>query len=148
MRSERTPTSRAADIPAPHAVTSVSSSEAAGLPSALRDSFAEFRRAHSPGTRIPDDLRQSVLEALDRGASISAMRRELGLTSSQLVDWTRHRHALSNEVLPSGPIPPARVFGLQETATDSEQSGTPESRCESLELRLGCWSVVIRSSCS
>jgi transposase-like protein len=107
------------------------------VPADLRRRFADFRRANAARTRVPDDLRLAVLQAFDQGASMTALRRELGMTAEQVENWRRHAAGvpLDGESAPgrSG----ARVFDVADRSVTGE----------ALELRLGGWSVVIRSTC-
>lgn len=148
MRSETAPTA----IPEPGGPAPIlerrrASPETGGFPVGLRKRFSQFRRENVGGTRIPDELRQAVLEALEGGASISTLRRELGLTASQVADWKRHRPATPAKPVPPAPVQPARVFGLTQASCNGEQASVPGGGPESLELRLGAWSIVIRPSC-
>jgi hypothetical protein len=76
-----------------------------------------------------------------------ALRRELGLTAKQVADWLCHRPVPSPDVAVSAPPSPARVFAVTDVPSGSEQSAAPSAAPEALELRLGTWSIVIRSSC-
>lgn len=102
------------------------------VPAELTQQFAKFRRAHAPGTRVPDELRAAVCRALDQGVGREALRRTLGLGGNQLDAWQQ------------GPIMTkrggaARIFEVADAAVAVERDGT-------LELRVGGFSLVIRAT--
>ena len=117
----------------------------------LRREFAHFRETNAPRTRIPDSLRERVLRALGAGVAMSSLQRELGVTSKQVAGW--RRGILVPGVVDETPAKEtsraetgARVFEVVEPALASQPAGAPADMSEALELRLGAWSVVIRST--
>ena len=57
------------------------------LQQSLKNEFAQFRAKSRPGARIPDHLRQAVLQALSSGLKRSTVRGTVGVTYSQLDSW-------------------------------------------------------------
>ena len=108
----------------------------------VRLSFEEFRRANKPRTRIPDDLRRAVVDALAQGVSMSALRRTCALGSKQIADWQlRPRNVHQGDS-----CEPSRVFEVADEARAPEQSGIDGQRCtDALEVRLGGWAITIRN---
>lgn len=107
--------------------------ERPGVPAELTRQFAEFRRLHGHGRRVPPGLRAAVLRALDQGVSRGSLRSALGLGGKQLDAWQRGASGGAER----GGV--ARVFEV----TDAVETGEPVG---GLELRLGDFSIVIRST--
>jgi len=101
----------------------------------LRRRFERFREQSAPRTRVPQTLRQAVLEAVDQGVSMQALRRELGVTDKQVQSWRRRARTAATTV--AGRPSEARVFEVIDPVLSAEPT-------EALELRLGGWSLVIR----
>jgi transposase-like protein len=117
------------------------------VPADLRRRFADFRRASAPRTRVPNDLRRAVLLAVDQGAEMTALRCELGVTAKQVEDWRRGASCAALDGESSSGCDGARVFDVADRPVVDERVGMASNGCEALELRLGTWSVVIRSTC-
>jgi hypothetical protein len=107
----------------------------------LRRDFARFRRTHPLRTRIPDPLRRSALAALQAGEMEAEVRRACGVTSDQLAQWAKPQHARA----PQHPVqaPPPRVFSVVDDAATAPEGREVEP--DALELRLGGWSISVRS---
>ena len=117
---------RARTLPAPPAT------------SPLAERFAHFRGHHPPGARVPQDLREAVLAALQQGLAPGELYRSCGLSWGQVAAWKANQREMSPATAaaavtqePAG----VRVFSV----TDDPQRGVPE-----LELRFGPWSVCVR----
>jgi hypothetical protein len=118
-----------------------------GVPLALRRRFAHFRDTNAARIRVPDDLRQAVLSALGEGVSMLAVRRDLELTAKQVESWRRYVATTPVEVEPVVETEKARVFAVADRRAVGECATASGDSGEALELRLGAWSVVIRSTC-
>ena len=116
------------------------------VPEALLRRFQHFRQQSTTGTHVPQTLRRAVLDAVDRGVSMQALRRELGVTSKQVQNW-RRRDSATAKAAGRPPIP--RVFEVTDAPSSAEpaaahEGGDSAAASEALELRLGGWSLVIR----
>lgn len=148
MRAGRgkTPEARAAGAQAGRA-----RSEGDEVPEVLRRRFEHFREQSAPRTRVPQTLRRAVLEAVEQGVSMQALRRELGLTHTQMRSWQREVSRPAKEVSVANGVPRVRAFEVVEPPVSGE-SAMADDRVssvvagEALELRLGGWSLVIRAT--
>ena len=116
------------------------------VPDALLRRFQLFRQQSTTGTQVPQTLRRAVLEAVDQGVSMQALRRELGVTSKQVQNW-RRRDSATAKAAGRPPIP--RVVEVTDAPSSAEpaaahEGGDSAAAREALELRLGGWSLVIR----
>lgn len=117
----------------------------------LAERFEQFRRMHPRGTRIPDDLRLSTLNALETGVSANEVHRSCGVSFSQMAAWKKRRGA--------GSAPSAASTRSRETAetnvrvfsvVDAPTFGCAEPLVDAgameqgFELRVGAWSVRVR----
>jgi len=120
------------------------------VPEALLRRFQHFRQQSTTGTHVPQTLRRAVLDAVDRGVSMQALRRELGVTSKQVQSWQRRESVAAKAVAKAAGRPPeARVFEVTDAPSTAEpaaahECGSAAAASEALELRLGGWSLVIR----
>ncbi|MDH5671953.1 MAG: hypothetical protein OEZ06_07360 [Myxococcales bacterium] len=120
------------------------------MPEALLRRFQHFRQQSTTGTQVPQTLRRAVLDAVDRGVSMQALRRELGVTSKQVQSWRQRDSAAAKAVAPAaGRLPSPRVFEVADPPLSAEpavahEGGSSAAASEALELRLGGWSLVIR----
>lgn len=108
----------------------------------LRRSFAKFRRAHRPRTRIPQELRDEALGALRCGAAELDVRRACRITQQQLERWRQREHSgASNRALDEQAL---RVFPVvdDEAGIAIERGG--DQAAQQLELRIGGWAICIR----
>jgi len=98
----------------------------------LEAAFAEFRRTHKSGERIPDALRAQVLRALDEGVSEHLIQKACGLSWIQPKQW-RSRRATRRAALPS---PPPRVMPVVEEVCKTVANGN-------IEIGVGPWRVSV-----
>jgi transposase-like protein len=56
---------------------------------ALKNAFAEFRVKSVPRAKIPEELRQSVVAAIDSGVSTHRITKTLRVSNSQLKSWKK-----------------------------------------------------------
>lgn len=108
----------------------------------LRRRFANFHRAHSPGTRIPQTLRDAALLALRNGIPESEVRQACRINSTQLKLWQRSQGHDAKKSEAEGQM--VRVFPVveEEIEVPTEPSSVQASR--SLSLSIGGWDVFIR----
>lgn len=103
--------------------------------------FERFREQHGPRARVSEELRAEVFEALREGVAVTGLRRECGLTRSQIAGWEATRERVSERVRRS--TPKVRAFSVVEDEPCA--SATPEAVAEqALELRVGPWAVSVR----
>ena len=95
--------------------------------SELAAQFAVFRAAHRSHARVPGELREAALAAVDSGIRPYALQRLCGVSASQLSAW--------REARASSPL--VRVLSVTDEPLD-------EPAPQPLELRLGPWSISIR----
>lgn len=107
----------------------------------LTTRFATFRRDNPRNTRIPDDLRATVVAAMRRGVTATRLRRACGLSTSQLAQWRANARGPAHATLRSQH---ARVFSVVGEAHPRSPEPTAPSPAHDLELRLGPWSVSVR----
>jgi hypothetical protein len=117
------------------------------VPADLCRRFADFRRTSKARTRVPNDLRHAVLDALDQGVSMLAVRRDLGLTAEQVAGWPRCALGGPVEIEGESGIEDSRVFTVADGPAVEKPGPTRSDADEALELRLGAWSIVVRRSC-
>ncbi len=106
----------------------------------IHQCFEVFRRAHRPGTRIPNDLRTATLEAMRQGLSRAEVRRVCGVSSQQLDAWEKRDEAGAMKAETRRVA--ARMFSVVDDDDISVTSDDPPV----LELRLQGWSVALRRS--
>jgi hypothetical protein len=99
----------------------------------LEAAFAEFRRSHKPGERIPDALRSRVLRALDQGVPERLIQKACGLSWIQPRQWRSRR--VGRCEAPSSP-PPRVLPVVEEEKCKAVASG-------SIEIGLGPWRVSV-----
>jgi hypothetical protein len=98
--------------------------------------FARFRKEHSRGTRIPDELREAALVLL-REVGPADLYRSCGISSGQVMAWKEARAQRPKS-------PDVRVFSVvDEEAVQRSEPAAPATPPE-LELRIGPWSVSVR----
>lgn len=108
----------------------------------LERQFAAHRRRHPGGSRIPAQLRASVLAAVQRGVSATQLRATCGITANQLSQWRR-----SNPPADIGRCSSqAQVFSVVDAPSPSpgERSQVSPRPEQALELTVGGWCVSIR----
>ena len=105
---------------------------------ALSGRFAQFRREHPQGARVPADLRAAVLAALRDGEVAGDVHRACGISWGQVAAWKASSpSSTAKNVEPE--VPAARVFEVVEDPRRARTSAGGE-----LELRVGPWSVTVR----
>ena len=120
----------------------------AEVPAELWFRFMKFRYTSAAGTRIPEELRQAVINAIDGGVPMEALVREFGIKASQVRDWRRRGAdgALDGGKTAAGAE--VRIFEVANERTTREVGSVNGLALgadgEALELRLGGWSVTIR----
>lgn len=116
---------------------------AGGSPSAalseLQGRFAAFRQAHPTGTRIPKDLRQAALAALQRGVPPGLLYRTCGVGWGQLAAWKRAQAQAATLATPRAVVPSdVRILSVVD---EPPKRPAPS---HDLELRLGPWAISVR----
>ncbi len=98
----------------------------------LGTAFAAFRRAHKPGTRIPDTLRGRVASALRQGVSGSRIQKVCRLS------WIQVKKMRSTQVVhrPTLPQPPRVLSVVDENASRPVPA-------EAIEIGIGEWRVSV-----
>jgi hypothetical protein len=107
----------------------------------LRRRFEAFRDASPPNARIPVPLRQGVLALLRDGVARSTVMKTCGVSWTQLERWTE---LYAPKPSPCDLTPPRapRVLSVVDDAPSLTEASEPLA--ETLELRLGRWSVTVR----
>lgn len=122
-------------------------SDAASQVEMLRAAFAQFRATHSPGTKIPDSLRQAVVAAIQAGLDRAQVRSACRITNEQVAYWVKAQRRAMARPSQLAPLAPPQVFpvvGAAEQAATSDPIGTePTGPC--LQLRLAGFAISIRS---
>jgi hypothetical protein len=108
----------------------------------LKRQFADFRRKHSTGARIPEALRKQVFAALRAGATYAQLNDACRVSWSQIAKWKscqRGRPASTGSGLRA-----ARVFSVVEDVEPQRVEPAVENPAQGLELRTGTWAISIR----
>jgi hypothetical protein len=101
----------------------------------LEGRFAEFRRSHPAGARVPTELRTAALAALEKGVGAGDLYRRCHISWGQVHAWK----AKAAE----GEGTDVRVFSVVDDAPVHQEEPSLSSG-QGLELRLGPWSVSVR----
>jgi len=103
--------------------------------------------------RVPRELRQSVLWALEAGAKASAIRRACGVSAQQLVRWREEATERGGDVpgvsrqRAAVASPPPKVLEIVDPPQPKPgESGLDLNRPLEVELRLGDWRLNLRLS--
>jgi hypothetical protein len=110
----------------------------------LERRFAEFRRDHPRGARVPVDLKEATLAVLAKGIAPGAISRTCGVSWSQLMAWKGARRSAPTRRASrrAKSTPDVRVFSVVDEPVDR---GAPAASADhALELRFGPWSVSVR----
>ena len=109
----------------------------------LANRFAAFRRGSPRFARVPHELREAVVAAIRQGVPPGLLRRECGVSTSQLDHWqVGFRHSGASR---SGDEPPkARAFSVVGAGSPSSSGSTDWANGDALELRIGPWSISVR----
>ena len=108
----------------------------------LRRRFWSFRRSHSPGTRIPQTLRDAALLALRNGIPEAEVRQACGITSTQLRQWQRTQGPKAQYSESEGQM--VRVFPVVEEELEMPTEPSSVQASQSLSLSIGGWDIFIR----
>jgi hypothetical protein len=102
--------------------------------------FARFRREHRRGARVPFELRAATLAALQSGVKQGELCRACGISWTQVMTWKAVGRKLAKPA--GGAAADVRVFSV----VDEPAAGHAPvvSTDQTLELRLGPWSVSVR----
>lgn len=104
----------------------------------LAQRFAQFRSHNARFTRVPQELRAAVVRVMSAGVTVSALRCRCGVSSSQIAAW---QASCEREEARAEPTQ-VRAFSVIDAAPSAGALGV--SSDETLELRLGPWSVSVR----
>lgn len=104
----------------------------------LAQRFAQFRSNNARFTRVPQELRAAAVQAMSAGVTVSALRRRCGVSSSQVAAWQASSERGEARAEPAQ----VRAFSVVDAAPSTGALGA--SSDETLELRLGPWSVSVR----
>jgi hypothetical protein len=96
----------------------------------LGAAFAEFRQAHTRGTRIPEELRAQVARALSQGIPGSRIEKLCRLS------WGQVKKLKPVGVVPRARGPQPRVLSV----VDEESKPGPS---ETVEIGIGPWRVSV-----
>lgn len=110
----------------------------------LEGRFAEFRSEHPPRTRVPADLRASVVAALNRGVTRGDLLRRCGVSWNQLETWKSQSNPVRRKASKrdrSGDE--VRIFSVVDEPSVMPPAA-PVTAEQTLELRLGRWSVRVQ----
>jgi transposase-like protein len=103
----------------------------------LQKEFAAFRRTHRPRTRVPQELRARVVEALDAGVGSGAVCEASGVTRTQLSRWRAQRDASGGQAACGR----ARAQVLTVVEGDAVAAEAEEI---ALDVGIGSWRLSIR----
>ena len=119
-------------------------SEPSSVLADLEQRFAQFRREHPRGARVPDGLRAAALVAQVKGVSAGAIHRTCGVSWGQLMAWKGARTSAPAGRARRGAksTPDVRVFSVVDEPADRGTAAV--SSGNELELRLGPWTVSVR----
>ena len=102
----------------------------------LGAAFAQFRRTHKRGTRMPESLRARVTRALATGIPGSRIERVCGMSWSQV-------KSLRSNLATLRAMPPAQAPRVM-SVVDEQVPATMKS--ESIEIGVGAWRVSVTRS--
>ena len=108
----------------------------------LRRRFANFHRAHSPGTRIPQTLRDAALLALRNGIPAAEVRQACRINSIQLKLWQRSQSHDAKESEADGQM--VRVFPVIEEEIEMPTEPSSVKASQGLSLSISGWDIFIR----
>jgi hypothetical protein len=104
--------------------------------------FARFRAEHPRGTRIPLELRDGVVALVEQGAGWRAMEQACGVSWGQIKAWQAVSPRRRSPAPGEGEE--VRVFSVLDAQAGEPGPTTGFAGEETLELRLGPWSVSLR----
>ena len=111
----------------------------------LQRRFAEFRQVHRPRERIPDQLRDAMLEAIQSGIPEAEVLRACRISREILGRWREVKKGIKRRVRTSGSK--ARVYPVVEEKfpVPVHHVNAPEELSQ-LQLQIGCWCISIRQN--
>ena len=107
----------------------------------LRQRFAQFRREHLPGTRIPQELRDAALQALGSGTPKREVLRACRISPSQFELWRQRQRACTQGLELNGHN--ARVFPVVDEVPGVAVGRASDHESRDLQLRIGGWAICI-----
>lgn len=109
----------------------------------LKRSFTAFRETHRPRERIPDRLRDAMLEALQGGIPETEVLRACGISREILGRWREVKMGIKRHV--RGKRWQARVYPVVEEKlpVPVQPVNAPEEESQ-LQLCIGSWCISIR----
>lgn len=109
----------------------------------LQRKFAEFRQVHRPRERIPDQLRDAMLEAIQSGISESEVLGACRISREILGRWREVKMGIKRRVRAKGTK--ARVYPVVEEKlpVPLHYANGPEELSQ-LQLQIGSWCISIR----
>ena len=123
------------------------------LVKALEERFTRLRQQTSGRRcRVPRELRESVLWALESGAKASAIRRACGVSAQQLVRWREEATENGGDVRVSSQqtaavVAPPKVLEVVGPAQPQPGEDGPDvNQPIEVDLRFGDWQLCLRFS--
>lgn len=111
----------------------------------LGESFVKFRQENRPRTRIPDYLRDAVLEAVETGIPDAEVIRTCRLSRELLHRWREVKYGYARRA--KSKKAKARVFPVVEDQVTGPRSAVKGGEETShLQLRIGGWDISIRQN--
>jgi hypothetical protein len=111
----------------------------------LGKKYATFRQENRPRTRIPDYLRDSALEEIQRGTPESEVIKACKVSHELLDRWREVKCGHPRRV--KAKKPKARVFPvIDEKASGIESPVIGAEESSTLQLRIGGWAITIRQN--
>jgi hypothetical protein len=111
----------------------------------LQRMFTEFRQAHRPRERIPDQLRDAMLEAIEVGMPEAEVLRACRISREILERWREVKMGIRRRA--RAKRSKARVYPVVEEGfpVPVHHVNTREELSK-LQLQIGNWSISIRQS--
>lgn len=111
----------------------------------LKRSYEKFHREHGRGTRIPQELRDAALAAVESGTLEGEVRRACHISRTQLGWWRRSQRASGGKFEPTEQqAKQARVFPVVDEVGGIAVGGAGEQEAHGVQLRVGRWEISIR----
>jgi hypothetical protein len=111
----------------------------------LQRRFTEFRQMHRPRERIPDQLRDAMLEAIDVGIPEAKVLRACRISREILGRWREVKKGIKRRVRTKGTR--ARVYPVVEEklSVPLHHVNAREEQSQ-LQLQIGSWCISIRQN--
>ena len=111
----------------------------------LREMFATFRQENRLRTRIPEFLRDAVMEEVQRGTPEVEVIRACRISRELLERWREVKVGYARRV--KAKASKARVFSvIDDKASDIGSGVSGEEESSHLQLRIGGWEISIRQN--